>query len=155
MQQINCLESLHESNPKGIQWKYPGKPMMVSSPSWNEAKDSNPSRSLIPPYWWYEDVSILRIDHGIRVTTAIKVKGMRYELVGAEITHDGTISLMWLIKEGSIGSLSEEGNCVGCGMAVSSNWKGELHMMVFMNKDNQFSITQISKNDLKKDKRTT
>lgn len=141
-----CSESIAWkacANPKGIRWQYTGKPMKVSSPSWNEMKDSSPSRSPVPPDWWYEDVSILRIDHFVRVITAIKVKGMRYELVGAAITHYATKTLPGLIKEGSSSSLGEEGSSSGSGgMVVSGNWKGGLHMIVSGNKDDQFSITQ-------------
>ncbi|KAI3523504.1 hypothetical protein L1887_01683 [Cichorium endivia] len=98
-----CSESIAWkacANPKGIRWQYIGKPMKVSSPSWNEMKDSSPSRSPVPPDWWYEHVSILRIDHFVCVITVIKVKGMRYELVGAAITHYATKSLPGLIKRG-------------------------------------------------------
>ncbi|KAL4583709.1 hypothetical protein LXL04_008292 [Taraxacum kok-saghyz] len=66
-----CSESIAWkacANPKGIRWQYTGKPMKVSSPSWNEMKDSSPSRSPVPPDWWYEDVSILRIDHFVPVS---------------------------------------------------------------------------------------
>ncbi|KAL3584309.1 hypothetical protein D5086_015370 [Populus alba] len=86
-----CSESIAWkacSNPKGIRWAYTGKPPTVSSPRWQEKKDSSPSRnSQVPPDWWFEDVSILRIDHFVRVITAIKVKGMRFELIGAAIVH--------------------------------------------------------------------
>ncbi|CBI38224.3 unnamed protein product, partial [Vitis vinifera] len=44
----------------------------------------------VPPDWWFEDVSILRIDHFVRVITAIKVKGMRFELIGASIMQYAT-----------------------------------------------------------------
>lgn len=145
-----CSESIAWkacANPKGIRWQYTGKPMKVSSPSWNETKDSSPSRSPVPPDWWYEDVSILRIDHFVRVVTAIKVKGMRYELVGAAITHYAVKSLPGLIKDGTMSSgLTEEGSSGGggfAGVAVSGNWKGGLHMIVAGNRDDPSSITQI------------
>ncbi|OWM87731.1 hypothetical protein CDL15_Pgr016427 [Punica granatum] len=85
-----CSESIAWkacANPKGIRWAYTGKPPKVSSPKWNDnMKDSSPSRNQqVPPDWWFEDVSILRIDHFVRVITAIKVKGMRFELIGAAI----------------------------------------------------------------------
>lgn len=73
-----CSESIAWkacANPKGIRWQYTGKPRSSSN-------ESSPSRgALVPPDWWFEDVSILRIDHFVRVVTAIKVKGMRYELI--------------------------------------------------------------------------
>ncbi|KAJ8571130.1 hypothetical protein K7X08_038102 [Anisodus acutangulus] len=107
-----CSESIAWkvcANPKGIKWQYTGKPPNVSSPKWNEMKDSSPSRNQqVPPDWWFEDVSILRIDHFVRVITAIKVKGMRHELMGAVIMHYAAKWLPGLIKEGS-GSLDEEG----------------------------------------------
>ncbi|KAF2294171.1 hypothetical protein GH714_008002 [Hevea brasiliensis] len=74
-----CSESIAWkacANPKGIRWAYTGKPPKVSSPKWNDMKDSSPSSNqTVPPDWWFEDVSILRIDHFVRVITAIKVKG--------------------------------------------------------------------------------
>ncbi|KAI3675831.1 hypothetical protein L1987_85427 [Smallanthus sonchifolius] len=134
-----CSESIAWkacANPKGIRWQYTGKPMKVSSPSWNEMKDSSPSRSPVPPDWWFEDVSILRIDHFVRVITAIKVKGMRYELIGAAITHYAAKSLPGLIKEGTSG-LPEEGG------STTGHWKGGLHMIVAGNRDDPSSNTQI------------
>ncbi|KAI3810285.1 hypothetical protein L1987_19896 [Smallanthus sonchifolius] len=135
-----CSESIAWkacANPKGIRWQYTGKPMKVSSPSWNEMKDSSPSRSPVPSDWWFEDVSILRIDHFVRVITAIKVKGMRYELIGAAITHYAAKSLPGLIKEGTSG-LPEEGSS-------TAHWKGGLHMIVAGNRDRDdpSSTTQI------------
>ncbi|XP_071726254.1 root phototropism protein 3-like [Rutidosis leptorrhynchoides] len=151
-----CSESIAWkacANPKGIRWQYTGKPMkkVSSPPSWNEMnKDSSssPSRSPVPPDWWYEDVSILRIDHFVRVITAIKVKGMRYELVGAAITHYATKSIPGLIKDGNSNNsssdfLNEQGT------SINNNWKGGggLHMIVSSgnNKDDHLhsSITQM------------
>lgn len=89
-----CSESIAWkacSNPKGIKWAYTGKSpspstannFASSSPKWKDPKDSgfysSPSRNNnnnnqpVPPDWWFEDVSILRIDHFVRVITAIKV----------------------------------------------------------------------------------
>ncbi|KAI7755852.1 hypothetical protein M8C21_009194 [Ambrosia artemisiifolia] len=137
-----CSESIAWkacANPKGIRWQYTGKPMKVSSPGWNEMKDSSPSRSPVPPDWWFEDVSILRIDHFVRVITAIKVKGMRYELIGAAITHYATKSLPGLIKEAGASGLPEEGSST----AVSGHWKGGLHMIVAGNRDDPTSTSQM------------
>ncbi|XP_076918969.1 root phototropism protein 3-like [Bidens hawaiensis] len=143
-----CSESIAWkacANPKGIRWQYTGKPIKASSPGWNEMKDSSPSRTPVPSDWWFEDVSILRIDHFVRVITAIKVKGMRYELIGAAITHYATKSLPGLIKEGASG-LTEEGSSIGGGMAgvaVSGHWKGGLHMIVAGNRDDLSSTSQM------------
>ncbi|XP_048432878.1 root phototropism protein 3-like [Pyrus x bretschneideri] len=37
--------------------------------------------------WWFEDVSFLRIDHFIEVVQALKLKGMRANLIGSCIAH--------------------------------------------------------------------
>ncbi|KAL9141372.1 hypothetical protein ABFS82_14G098700 [Erythranthe guttata] len=133
-----CSESIAWkacANPKGIRWQYTGKPpRSSSSPKWNEMKDSSPSRNTqVPPDWWFEDVTILRIDHFVRVITAIKVKGMRYELIGAVITHYAAKWLPGLIKEGATAPL-DEGNNVS-NISSSSSWNGGLHMILSGNKD--------------------
>ncbi|KAJ6370310.1 hypothetical protein OIU76_028561 [Salix suchowensis] len=131
-----CSESIAWkacANPKGIRWAYTGKPSKVSSPNWTEMKDSSPSiKSQVPPDWWFEDVSILRIDHFVRVITAIKVKGMRFELIGAAIMHYAGKWLPGLIKDGG-GSTDEASN--SSSSSGGGSWKGELHMTVEENKD--------------------
>nr|GMC85563.1 root phototropism protein 3-like [Ipomoea batatas] len=116
-----CSESIAwkaSANPKGIRWQYTGKHAVVSSPKWNEQ---------VPADWWFEDVSILRIDHFVRVITAIKVKGMRHELIGASIMHYAAKWLPGLIKEGPAGGSVDEGTSNGSG----SGWKGGgLYMVV-------------------------
>ncbi|EEF39705.1 root phototropism protein 3 [Ricinus communis] len=130
-----CSESIAWkacANPKGIRWAYTGKPPKVSSPKWNDMKDSSPSRSQpVPPDWWFEDVSILRIDHFVRVITAIKVKGMRFELIGAAIMNYAAKWLPGLIKDG-VGSVDEGSNSSN---SSTSSWKGGLHMIVAGTKD--------------------
>lgn len=135
-----CSESIAWkacANPKGIRWAYTGRPPKVSSPKWNDIKDSSPSRNQqVPPDWWFEDVSILRIDHFVRVITAIKVKGMRFELIGAAIMHYAAKWLPGLIKESS-GSIDEISSCSASNSNSSSSnsWKGGLHMIVAGTKD--------------------
>ncbi|CAK9174085.1 unnamed protein product [Ilex paraguariensis] len=130
-----CSESIAWkacANPKGIRWQYTGKPPKVSSPNWNE--NSSPSRNQqVPPDWWFEDVSILRIDHFVRVITAIKVKGMRFELIGAAIMHYAAKWLPGLIKEGS--GTGDDGSNSSNSNGSSSSWKGGLHMIVAGTKD--------------------
>ncbi|XP_021774151.1 root phototropism protein 3-like [Chenopodium quinoa] len=137
-----CSESIAWkacANPKGIRWNYTGRPSKVSSPSWNDLKDSSPSRAIqVPPDWWFEDVSILRIDHFVRVITAIKVKGMRFELIGASIMQYASKWIPGLIKDGggeamlddlSNGNISRESNGSSSGSG-SGSWKGGLHLIV-------------------------
>ncbi|VFQ78235.1 unnamed protein product [Cuscuta campestris] len=131
-----CSESIAwkaSANPKGIRWQYTGKPPAASSPKWNELKESSPSRSQAPPDWWFEDVSILRIDHFVRVVTAIKVKGMRHELIGASMMHYAAKWLPGLIKEGHAAAGSDEGSTT---TTTSSSWKGGgLYMVVAGTRD--------------------
>lgn len=133
-----CSESIAWkacANPKGIRWAYTGKPPKVSSPKWSEMKDSSPSRNQqVPPDWWFEDVSILRIDHFVRVITAIKVKGMRYELIGAALTHYAGKWLPGLIREGS-GNGDEGSNSGASNGGGGSSWRGGLHMILAGHKD--------------------
>ncbi|CAI0440113.1 unnamed protein product [Linum tenue] len=136
-----CSESIAWkacANPKGIRWAYTGKvPPKVSSPKWTDSS-SSPSRNQqpVPPDWWFEDVSILRTDHFVRVITAIKVKGMRFELIGAAIMHYATKWLPGMIKDGGgIHEGSNNSDFSGSGGSSynnnsSSNWKGGLHMII-------------------------
>lgn len=95
-----CSESIAWkacANPRGVRWAYTGSSAAgggggrppraagpgaagTASPRWNlgggDSKESSPGRQAVPPAdWWFEDVSVLRIDHFVRVVTAIKVKG--------------------------------------------------------------------------------
>ncbi|OUZ99773.1 BTB/POZ-like [Macleaya cordata] len=130
-----CSESIAWkacTNPRSIRWAYTGKP--TSSPKWNETKESSPSRNQqAPPDWWFEDVSILRIDHFVRVVTAIKVKGMRFELIGAAIMQYASRWLPGISKEGTgdEANNSRDSNSSG----GSGSWKGGLHMIVAGNKE--------------------
>ncbi|XP_022984852.1 root phototropism protein 3-like [Cucurbita maxima] len=140
-----CSESIAWkacANPKGIRWAYTGKPTKVCSPKWNDLKDSSPSRNhqLVPPDWWFEDVSILRIDHFVRVITAIKVKGMRFEVIGSSIMH---YSSKWL--PGSVTdttNASDEGSTSATSHTSggSNSWRGGIHMIVAGNKEDHSTI---------------
>ncbi|XP_059648005.1 root phototropism protein 3-like [Cornus florida] len=138
-----CSESIAWkacANPKGIRWAYTGRPPKVSSPKWNDMKDSSPSRNQqVPPDWWFEDVSILRIDHFVRVITAIKVKGMRFELIGAAIIHYAAKWLPGLIKEG-METVDEGSNSSNSNGSGSRSWKGGLHMILAGTRDDIPSV---------------
>ncbi|KAG5023192.1 hypothetical protein JHK82_019094 [Glycine max] len=134
-----CSESIAWkacANPKGIRWSYTGRAPKVASPKWNDMKNSSPSRNQqVPPDWWFEDVSILRIDHFVRVITAIKVKGMRFELIGAGIMHYATKWLPGLMNIGTAipgeeGSNSSTSNSSSSNGGGGGSWKGGLHMIV-------------------------
>ncbi|MED6108715.1 26S proteasome regulatory subunit 6B [Stylosanthes scabra] len=145
-----CSESIAWkacANPKGIRWSYTGRTAKISSPRWNSMnmKDSSPSRNQqVPPDWWFEDVSILRIDHFVRVVTAIKVKGMRFELIGAAIMHYATKWLPGLISDSAL----QNDEASSCSISNSSDstggnsWKGGLHMVVAATRDDASSSLQ-------------
>ncbi|CAM0945576.1 unnamed protein product [Alopecurus aequalis] len=122
-----CSESIAWkacANPRGVRWAYTGassgRPPRsgggTASPRWNvgggDSKESSPSRQAVPPAdWWFEDVSVLRIEHFVRVVTAIKVKGMRFDLIGASITHYASKWLPGLTKDvphGGGGGVADE-----------------------------------------------
>lgn len=140
-----CSESIAWkacANPKGIRWSYTGRTAKISSPKWNDMKDSSPSRNQqVPPDWWFEDASILRIDHFVRVITAIKVKGMRFELIGAAIMHYATKWLPGLISDTAIPG-DEASNCSISNSSSSGggSWKSGLHMIVTGTRDDTSSI---------------
>ncbi|KAE9591832.1 hypothetical protein Lal_00038926 [Lupinus albus] len=149
-----CSESIAWkacANPKGVKWSYTGRTAKISSPKWNNnVKDSSPSRSnqQVPNDWWFEDVSILRIDHFVRVVTAIKVKGMRFELIGAAIMHYASKWLPGLISDTTIIQDDETSKCSIFNSSSSSNsitiggtsWKGGLDMIVAGTKDESSSV---------------
>jgi hypothetical protein len=141
-----CSESIAWkacANPKGIKWAYTGKTQKDSSPKWNDhMKESSPSRNQqVPPDWWFEDVCILRIDHFVRVITAIKVKGMRFELIGAAIMHYGAKWLPGLIGDMTAAAGDEGSNSGNSNTSTSiSSWKGGLHMIVAATKDDLTTV---------------
>ncbi|XP_042012597.1 root phototropism protein 3-like isoform X2 [Salvia splendens] len=121
-----CSESIAWkacANPKGIRWQYTGKPRSSSSPS---------RSAPVPPDWWFEDVSILRIDHFVRVVTAIRVKGMVPELIGAAIIHYASKWLPSLVKDGAASVTSPEDEPYSIS---SGTWKGGLHVIVAGNQE--------------------
>ncbi|KAM0844142.1 hypothetical protein ACQ4PT_057235 [Festuca glaucescens] len=136
-----CSESIAWkacANPRGVRWAYigasSGRPPRsgggTASPRWvggGDSKESSPSRQAVPPAdWWFEDVSVLRIDHFVRVVTAIKAKGMRFDLIGASITHYASKWLPGLTKDVANG---------GGGGVADEPWAqvsagGGLHMII-------------------------
>ncbi|XP_040377434.1 coleoptile phototropism protein 1 isoform X2 [Oryza brachyantha] len=147
-----CSESIAWkacANPRGVRWAYTGgggargaPPIRgggvggTASPRWNvgggggsgDSKESSPSRQAVPPAdWWFEDVSVLRIDHFVRVVTAIKVKGMRFDLIGAAITHYASKWLPGLTKDGPHGASPDE---PWAQASAAGGGGGGLHMII-------------------------
>ncbi|KAF8388053.1 hypothetical protein HHK36_026719 [Tetracentron sinense] len=57
----------------------------------NNTKNSKNKVNTVAESWWFEDVSLLRIDHFVEVINAVKRKGMQSKLVGRCITQ-------WAVK---------------------------------------------------------
>ncbi|KAI3712348.1 hypothetical protein L1987_70900 [Smallanthus sonchifolius] len=119
---------------ESVSWKACTDPTGVR---WQHTKEGNDSGPMGPD-WWCEDVSILRIDHFVRVITAIKVKGMRHELVGAAIMHYAMKLLPGMIKDGSLGS-GEEGSGMASG---ASKCNCGLCIITMVNKPDHHSSPQ-------------
>uniref|UniRef100_A0A0D9VHB8 NPH3 domain-containing protein n=1 Tax=Leersia perrieri TaxID=77586 RepID=A0A0D9VHB8_9ORYZ len=141
-----CSESIAWkacANPRGVRWAYTGGGGGrgvrgggggTASPRWNggggDSKESSPSRqAAVPPAdWWFEDVSVLRIDHFVRVVTAIKVKGMRFDLIGAAITHYASKWLPGLTKDTPHGASPDEPWAQASAGGIGGG--GGLHMII-------------------------
>ncbi|KAL4588554.1 hypothetical protein LXL04_001446 [Taraxacum kok-saghyz] len=131
---ISVLKSCEELSPwaenlqivrrcsESVAWKasseYAGK----------HSNNSCASRNQVLSDWWFEDVSVLKIDYFVRVITAIKVKGMKYELVGSAIMHYAMKWIPGMIKEGLSGSVEE-----------GTSTKNGLHMIIAVNKGDHSS----------------
>ncbi|XP_026662011.2 root phototropism protein 3-like [Phoenix dactylifera] len=121
-----CSESIAWkacASPKGIKQAHTGISPKTGSPQWNSrCKEGSSSKNQqVPPDWWFEDVSTLRIDHFVRVVVAIKVKGMRFELIGAAIMNYASTWLPGLASEATQNSYDSTWNRGGRNMIVVGN----------------------------------
>lgn len=121
-----CSESIAWkacASAKGTKLSYTGlSPKTDGSPKWNRKSNegSSSKRRQVPPDWWFQDVSTLRIDHFVRVVTAIEVKGMRFELIGATIMNYASKWLPGLVSEATRSYL-DTSNQGGRNMIVVGN----------------------------------
>lgn len=114
-----CSNKKNEIRRSYTMSKSPKKPNQ--SPHWNYS----PGNQQVPQDCWFEDVSILRIDHFVKVITAIKVKGMRFELLGACIMHYASKCLPQICGEPSCTEVTS-----------NDSWKsGSLHIVVAEGRD--------------------
>ncbi|CAL5033727.1 unnamed protein product [Urochloa decumbens] len=118
-----CAESVAAkacTNPRAVRWPYAGSGSRTPSPARPSSSNGGGGRQPAPPPpdWWVDDICTLRIDHFVRVVTAVQAKGMRADLVGAAITRYAT---KWLLlnddKESSAASASR-------GRHGSAPWPG-------------------------------
>ncbi|KAG1334619.1 Root phototropism protein 3 [Cocos nucifera] len=120
-----CSESIAwkaRATAKGTKLAHTGMSPKTGSPKWNgkSKEGSSTKHQQVPPDWWFEDVSTLRIDHFVRVVTAIKVKGMRFELIGATIIRYASKWLPGLVDEATHG-YDNTWNQGGGNMIVAGN----------------------------------
>ncbi|CAN6242496.1 unnamed protein product [Urochloa humidicola] len=95
-----CAESVAAkacTNPRAVRWAYAGSGSRTPSPARPSSSNGGRQPAPPPPDWWVEDVCTLRIDHFVRVATAVQAKGMRADLIGAAITRYAT---KWLLLNG-------------------------------------------------------
>ncbi|CAL9191603.1 unnamed protein product [Musa hybrid cultivar] len=88
---------------ESIAWKACARPkeMKRSSSTWSSSSEERSPRSDLlqaPTHWWFEDVSTLRADHFAKVVTAMELKGMRSDLIGAAIMNYASTCLPDLCK---------------------------------------------------------
>lgn len=71
---------------EAIAWKACTNPKAFSF-DYEYAANNNSQNENRVDTWWFEDVSLLRIDHFIEVIQSIKRRGMKSDLVGSCIAH--------------------------------------------------------------------
>ncbi|KAJ9538075.1 hypothetical protein OSB04_030808 [Centaurea solstitialis] len=129
-----CSESVASkacADRNGVRWRYTGKHV------------SSPNGRRVFPDWWCEDVSILNIEHFVRVITAIKAKGMRDQLVGSAIMHYAIKMLPGMVKEGLTGSVEDGAGSSNSATTAGGGWNNcRLHMIIAMNKGDHSSSPQ-------------
>ncbi|KAI3980045.1 hypothetical protein MKX01_042699 [Papaver californicum] len=82
-QSIFKVENMHNSETTRCKEKMPGS-----------------SDSIDMETWWFEDVSVLRIDHFVELINAVKMKKMRLKLVGSCIEYWASKWLPTMAKHG-------------------------------------------------------
>ncbi|CAN6227323.1 unnamed protein product [Urochloa humidicola] len=95
-----CAESVAAkacTNPRAVRWAYAGSGSRTPSPARPSSSNGGRQPAPPPPDWWVDDVCTLRIDHFVRVVTAVQAKGMRADLIGSAITRYAT---KWLLLNG-------------------------------------------------------
>lgn len=99
-----CCESIAWkacTDPRGIRWSFTQRPDLKkpipASPLWNGPKNQMHGGSAvsdqIPSDWWVEDICVVCVYFFTKIMQAIKVKGMRHDLIGSAIVH---YAMKWL-----------------------------------------------------------
>lgn len=63
--------------------------------AWKICQESSTDEIMNEDSWWFEDLTILRIDHFLRIIAAVRAKGMKPEIIGSCIMFYGD---KWLIN---------------------------------------------------------
>ncbi|KAL2621933.1 hypothetical protein R1flu_002138 [Riccia fluitans] len=92
-----CCESIAWkacTDPRGIRWSFTerAEAMNHASPIWN-GTTSNSISEQVPSDWWFEDVCVVCVSFFTKIIAAIRVKGMRFDLIGSVIVH---YAIKWL-----------------------------------------------------------
>ncbi|BBN12087.1 protein MpNPH3 [Marchantia polymorpha subsp. ruderalis] len=97
-----CCESIAWkacTDPRGIRWSFTERAEATkkshASPIWTGPKggSANSISDQVPSDWWFEDICVVCVTFFTKIIAAIKVKGMRYDLIGSAIVH---YALKWL-----------------------------------------------------------
>ncbi|KAJ7525664.1 hypothetical protein O6H91_17G060900 [Diphasiastrum complanatum] len=118
---------------ESIAWKACTDPQGIKSPSSKIIKTiRNRTYETVKQDYWFEDLAVLHTGYFVRVITAMRVKGIKPELLGAAITHYALKHLNGVLKEqGSSNYLLKQGKDI--------EDDNELHCMA---SDKQFSYLE-------------
>jgi hypothetical protein len=114
-----CSESVAAkacTNPRAVRWAYAGRTSSSPNKSPTAGTAGNSQQQPGPPAdWWVEDICVLRIDHFVRVVTAVQARGMRPDLIGAAITRYAS---KWLSSAGLLANKDSPASRGGGGGGV-------------------------------------
>ncbi|KAL2633477.1 hypothetical protein R1flu_004956 [Riccia fluitans] len=98
-----CCESIAWkacTDPQGICWSFTERtealkknqanPLWISGP---EGPNSHSIADQVPSDWWFEDICVVCVSFFKKIIKAIRIKGMRQDLIGSAIVH---YAVKWL-----------------------------------------------------------
>ncbi|KAL3692071.1 hypothetical protein R1sor_005722 [Riccia sorocarpa] len=98
-----CCESIAwkaSTDPRGIRWSFTERAEAVkhqhTSAVWTGPTAGSGSKSIseqVPSDWWFEDICVVCVPFFTKIIAAIRVKGMRFDMIGSAIVH---YAIKWL-----------------------------------------------------------
>ncbi|KAL3694235.1 hypothetical protein R1sor_007886 [Riccia sorocarpa] len=98
-----CCESVAwkaSTDPQGIRWSFTERTEALKGNHANslwvgrpQNPNSNSITDQVPTDWWFEDISVVCISFFKKIIQAIRIKGMRQDLIGSAIVH---YAIRWL-----------------------------------------------------------